>query len=107
MDIISAFSTCYGGLLTVVVGTNGEHAGLRARYSLREGEERGTEGSDTLFVENLCCLDTGSSGGYFNAVSIPMASQFCLETVSRLGVFLLTEKYPQLGMPCRKHERAK
>lgn len=100
-------STCYGGLPTVVVGTYGEHAGLGARDSLSEGEERGTEGSDTLFVENLCCLDTGSSGGYFNTVLIPMTSQFCLETVSRLGVFLLTQKYPQLGRPCRKHERAK
>lgn len=94
-------------MLTVVVGANGQHAGLRASDSLGKGEERGTERPDTLFVENLRCLDTGSSGGYFDAVSVTMASQFYLETVSGLDSFVLTERYPQLGRPCRKHERGK
>lgn len=43
---------------------------MRASDSLGKGEERGTEGPDTLLVENLCCLNAGTSGGYFNAVSI-------------------------------------
>lgn len=58
---------------------------MRASDSLSKGEERGTECPDTLLVENLCCLNAGTSGGYFNAVSITNGKSVLSQNCSGLG----------------------